>query len=206
MGLPRIVYDRGDGDVTVNFPEELEDVFHNRFAHRSVVVTDAGEIHLQFHRYENRLQPTISRMPWSDTFFAEIMTFWGWAMTGGSFAFANDSSDMGLTLVDTGGAASGQKVIPVLDSSSFNVGQKYVIESLQDGWQQEIFEIDSKTATSITAVSNLLYSYLEGDQCRTEWYFPKVVTADQGSPFKELRGNALAFSMALRDVIDTEVN
>ena len=90
------------------------------------------------------------------------------------FSFALDSADVGYTTLDAA-AAAGQAVIPVAATGAFTAGDVCFIKSIASDDEFELIVIDSVSAgVSITATTNLIYTYASADICRHKDYFPNV--------------------------------
>ena len=117
----------------------------------------------------------------SITTYKSLVAFFSWARQGKVCSFALDSGETSNTTLD-GAAASGQKVIPVTDGSSFSTYDVCFIQSL-DGEKYEIFAVASHDAGQINSVTNLIYSYEIGSACRLLDYYPSLVyTGGQFNP------------------------
>ena len=115
-----------------------------------------------------------------DAYFSRAVyyTLWAWqswARQGKEWSFALDSAKLGNTTLDDT-AASGQKVIPVAATTTFATGDVCLIKAVDNDDEFELIVIDSISAgVSVTAVSNLVYSYSSDDILRYKDYFPSVV-------------------------------
>ena len=88
----------------------------------------------------------------------------------------------------------------VAASSSFTVGERIVIESLYDGWQQEAAVVTTKDVTSPPSLQldrALIFGAAVGDVVRSEWYFPSCTVADDTWPLRD-DANGLQSTLALR--------
>ena len=110
----------------------------------------------------------------ADTYYS-LVAWWSWARQGQLFSFAADSSDVGDTTLDAAAAAA-QKVIPLTATAAFASGDFCLIKAIDNDDEFEVIEIDSVSAgISVTAVSNLVYSYASADEFRHWKYWPELV-------------------------------
>lgn len=113
-----------------------------------------------------------------DPVYYSLWAWWAWARQGKPFAFAYDSDKIGNTTLDDA-APSGQKVIPLNSTSDFSEDDIGFIKAVDVDDEFEIVEIDSIIAgVSVTAKSNLVYSYASIDVFRHKEYWPNVISLD----------------------------
>jgi hypothetical protein len=116
-------------------------------------------------------------------FEADLGAWWSWASQKKQYAFAFDAADV-VDLVLNGGAAAGQKDIPLANTSSVVVGRKYLLREAA-GPEEEVVQVDSiVTNVKAVALNNLKYGYLTGDRLRSRDYFPKMVSLDNERPWR----------------------
>lgn len=107
-----------------------------------------------------------------------LYAFWSWARLGNSFSLAISENESSSTTLD-GAANAGQKVVPLTATTGFSVGDYCLIEQAA-GDEFEIIKIASISAgVSITAESDLIYSYASGDSFRHAWYWSSVILSDE---------------------------
>lgn len=114
----------------------------------------------------------------SMTNYYKLLAWWSWARQGKLWAFTMDSTKTGNTTLD-GGAASGQKVIPLIATTAFTAADICLLkrEDLDDSY--EVIVIASVSAgVSVTAVDNLKFNYASGDSFKHFDYWPELVTLD----------------------------
>lgn len=115
-----------------------------------------------------------------DSYFSQavyhtLWAWWSWARQGKTWAFALDSANVGNTTLDDS-AAAGQKVIPVAATAAFAVDDFCLLRAVDNDDEFEIVKIASISAgVSVTAESNLVYSYTSSDTFRHKGYFPSVI-------------------------------
>jgi len=113
-----------------------------------------------------------------DTIYYDLIAWWSWARQGKTWSFAMDSGNTANTTLDAG-ATSGQKVVPLVATTGLSAGDICLIATAADN-AFEIVEIGSvSSGVSITAVSNLKFTYASGDPFRHWEYFPSVVSIDE---------------------------
>lgn len=116
--------------------------------------------------------------------YYQLVGWWSWARKGKTFSFALDNTKTADTTLDSS-ASSGQKTIPLSNTSGFSADDVCLIRS-SDGDDFEIVEIDSVSAgVSVTAKSNLINGYSSGDIFRHKDYWPSVFSDNDS--FKPLR-------------------
>ena len=114
-----------------------------------------------------------------DAYFQEavknsLIAFWAWAEQGNVFSFAKDSAEVSSTTLD-GAAAAAQKVVPVTATTGLAAGDVCLIRSA-DRSKYEVLTVDTvSSGVSITATTNLLYTYASGDMFRHMDYWPSLV-------------------------------
>jgi len=115
----------------------------------------------------------------STAVYYSLFAWWSWARQGKTWAFALDSTKIGNTTLN-GAAASGQKVIPLAATAAFSSGDICFIKALDADDEFEVVTIDTVQAgTSVTATSNLIYSYASADSFRHIEYWPSVKSLDE---------------------------
>ena len=106
--------------------------------------------------------------------YYDLLAWWSWASQGQEFSFTTDNTLTAATTLD-GAANAAQKVIPLTSTTGFVSGQFCMIRNVND-LNFEVIEIDSVSAgVSVTAVNNLIYSYLSGDTFRQIEYYPSLL-------------------------------
>jgi len=104
--------------------------------------------------------------------YRQMFPFFAWARQGYEFAFTVDTTLMTSTTLD-GGAAAGQKTIPLTSTAGFTAGDYCFIRNADNDNAFEIVQIDSVTpAVSIAAEDNLIYTYSSADTFRHWRYWP----------------------------------
>lgn len=117
--------------------------------------------------------------------YYNLIAWWSWARQGKVWGFAVDSSKMVSTTLD-GGAASGQKTIPLTTTTGLTAGDFCFIKQETQDNAFEVVEIASVAAgVSITTVANLKFDYTSDDTFRHMDYWPDVISTD--SSFKPTR-------------------
>lgn len=179
MALPRLIFD----GVNVDFPQEVSGFEKLRKVRAKMAFSASGvsskitehlfdEVEIEVDNFADR------------AFYRRLQAWWAHAAQGKPYAFALDGADVVDTTID-GDAASGQKVIPLADTTGVLVGKFYRLRTA-DSLREEVIQVDSVSAgVSATAVENLIYSYASGDIFRSEDYFPKVVSLDDEFPAEE---------------------
>ena len=125
-------------------------------------ISQYGLINIEFEAY------------FSITTYHALTAFFSWARQGKVCSFALDSADISNTTLD-GAAAAAQKTIPLTATTSLTAGDYCLIKSIDDD-EYEVVEIDSVSAgVSVTAVSNLIYTYASGDIFRHLDYYPSLI-------------------------------
>jgi hypothetical protein len=201
LSFARITYTPfGGSPVSVDFTEELSEWSGPlRNASRQVNETEGGVFMVHFGHFTDECVAVIDKMPVTLAFLNAIIAFWGYAARGARFSFARDSSKVGATTVRVA-VAAGATLIPVVSSAAFTVGERVVIESAIDGWQQEAGLISGKdisSAPSITVTNPLIFGWAIGDVVRSEFYFPDCMLADDRWPITE-EANGLRMTLRLR--------
>jgi len=108
-----------------------------------------------------------------------LWAWWSWARQGKAWSFALDSAKLGSTTLDAS-AAAGQKVIPVAATTTFATNDVCLLKAMDNDDEFELIVIDSISAgVSVTAVSNLVYSYSSDDVLRYKDYFPSVISTNK---------------------------
>lgn len=218
MGLPRITYDPGAGQQILDFPEQLSAIEGaGRLSKRLMNEGQSGVVGIQFEHFREELEPVIEMMPrasqWASLYLYERFVggfepFFGHAGKGGLFAFARDSDDMAESTASVA-LSAGATNIRVVSSAAFQVGQRYAMDSIGDGWQREHFTVLTKDVTSPPslqiAAPGLIFSYLAGDLVRSIGYFSKCSAVGSPWPFEEIPPNAFRFRFRLRTVRDSVV-
>lgn len=111
----------------------------------------------------------------SQSTYHDLIAFYSWARLGRTFSFAVDSSNVANTTLDSS-AASAQKVVPLTATTGIASGDNLFLRAA-DGIEYEVIEVDSvSVGVSVTAVSNLKYSYVSGDTCRHLDYYPSLIS------------------------------
>ncbi len=122
----------------------------------------------------------------SQSVYETLIAWWAWAEQGKQWSFAMDSADIANTTLDAAAAAA-QKVIPVTATTAITAGDRMLIRTAA-GREYEIIEVDSVSAgVSVTAVSNLVYTYASADILRHWNYFPAVTLAKMGGKFDPIK-------------------
>ena len=182
MANPKIVWNGN----TLNFPGPLTGYKAQKMLDESTA-RSGGVVHataLAAAYYKIRVM--LDRFD-NNAFWLALRAWWSWAAEGQQYAFALDSADV-VDKTLNGSAAAGQKDIPMADTSSVVVGQIYLVRQAI-GQRDEIVQVASVTLnTKVTAVANLLFSYISGDIFRSVNYFPKLVRSDADQPFEENPG------------------
>jgi hypothetical protein len=176
MANPQIVWNGN----TLSFPGPLTGYQWKRRTDRQMDISGGrvaatgvrssyDEVRIQLENYE-------------DVQFAyDLEAFFAWARGGRQYAFALDPADV-VNQALTGGAAAGQKDIPLNPTAAVVAGRRYRLRQIV-GDLEEVIQVASVTLnTKATAVSNLKHSYLTGDIFRSLDYFPKMVSADSDLP------------------------
>lgn len=113
----------------------------------------------------------------TEAVYQELLAWWSWAGQGFAFSFTMDTSKDTITTLDAG-ASSGQKVIPLTATTGFTAGDVCLIRS-STRFNFEVVTIYSVSAgVSVTAVSNLKYTYVSGDGFRHLDYLPNALILD----------------------------
>lgn len=122
-----------------------------------------------------------------DTYLYYLLSWWAWASSNKTMSFAADADYVASTTLDDA-ANSGQKVIPLTDTSNLSVGDKCFIKSADSLHEFEGVKIASINAgVSITAVNDLINSYSSGDSFRHVEYWPSLRCTNKN--FKPERTN-----------------
>jgi len=112
----------------------------------------------------------------SQATYHDLIAFYSWARQGKSFSFAVDSADVANTTLD-GAAAAAQKVVPLTATTGIAVGDDLLLRADGDD-EYEVIEVASiSTGVSVTAVSNLKFTYASGDVCRHLDYYPSLISS-----------------------------
>ena len=114
--------------------------------------------------------------------YYKLLAWWSWARQGKLWAFTMDSTKTGNTTLD-GGAASGQKVIPVTSTTAFLATDVCLLKKEDSDDAYEVIVIASVSAgVSVTAVDNLKFNYTASDSLKHLDYWPEVVTLNKFAP------------------------
>ena len=172
MGDPRITYN------SINIDLKLGRTGLNQVMRQNVSMNEAGsgkiEILNMYGRFDYKFDCYFSQSVWYT-----LLAWWSWARQGKTFSFALDSANTLTTTLD-GTAAAGQKVVPLVSTTGFVSGDVVFIRAEDADDEFELLVVDSVSAgTSITATTDLIYSYETSDSCRHKDYFPSVVTLDR---------------------------
>jgi len=207
MGNPRIVCTpSGHAAVTLDFPEELSNLtgmFRN--AARVVNESQGGVLMVHFEHFEDDFTATLEKMAYDEEFYDQVVGFWSFAARGGVFSFARDSARAALSSVRVA-SAGGDTLLKVASSAAFTVGERIVIESVNDGWQQEAALITAKDVSSAPSLTvtganqdglAMIFGWEVGARVRSEWYSPQCMVADDVWPITE-PGGGLQMTLALR--------
>ena len=114
----------------------------------------------------------------SSAVYRQLFGWWAWARQGKEFSFTMDTTKTGNTTLDDSAAAA-QTTIPLTGTGDFSAGDICLIRAADNDDEFEVIVIDSVSAgVSVTAVSNLVYSYTSGDIFRHMDYWPDVISLD----------------------------
>lgn len=187
MANPRLTWNGN----SLDFPGPLTGYSNQPVSDRSMArshgVTHATNLLASFRR----LRIQLSRFQ-DVAFWDSLVAWWAWAVQGNPYAFALDSADV-VDLALSGGAAAGQKDIPLANTSSVVVGRKYRLRQA-GGHNEEIIQVDTITTNvKATALANLKFTYVTGDVFRSQDYFPKLVSLDTDRPAEENPGVTYGF-------------
>lgn len=118
--------------------------------------------------------------------YHSLLAWWSWARQGKTFSVAADSGDVGNTTLD-GAAAAAQKTIPLTATAAFASGDYCLIRAADDD-EFEVVQIDTISAgVSVTAETNLIYTYASGDTFRHLDYYPSCLLAPGVRDFEPSR-------------------
>lgn len=162
------------------------DNFSSSGMHEAISIREWDEITIEFNNLD-------------ETEIYNFYAWWSYARLGNSFALAMHSdSDTNTALDDS--AASGQKVIPLVSTTGFSMGNYCVIKAAADD-NYEVIQIASIDAgVSVTAEDNLLNSYISGDIFRHINFWPTVIVKDSKLPFPtDGPEEDFSFSITLRE-------
>jgi hypothetical protein len=121
----------------------------------------------------------------SESVYYSLWAWWSWVRQGKGWAFTFDSDKIGNTTLDDA-APSGQKVIPLTATGAFSIDDICLSKAVDADDEFELVKIASiVSGVSITAVSNLVYSYNSGDVFRHKDYWPNVIY--DGNAFNPIR-------------------
>lgn len=158
LNLPRIAR------IGVRLVQERNDNYSSGRQHEAIVFEEWTEIKVDLIKL-TRAQ------------YNAMYAWWAYARQGEGLAFAADSNKTGNSVLD-GGAASGQKVIPLAATAAFSV-EDYGLIKQANGDDFEIVQIASISAgISVTAEDNLEYSYVANDIFQHQHYWPDVTLKD----------------------------
>jgi hypothetical protein len=199
----------GVGNVTVGMPEPWSRFDGGRVVRRQVNETDGGvvAVHLAhfLDEYDCRLEKLDGQTSVNQSFMREVEAAWAWIGKGGRFKLAMDALDLFGDTLD-GSAAAGQKVIPLTNTAGIVVGNYYRVDSIQgEGWQREIVQVASIVAgVSVTAVENLKFNFVAGDEFYSKFFFPRCVAEQDVSPISEGPHFDVEFRLRFRTFFDIE--
>jgi hypothetical protein len=113
----------------------------------------------------------------SQATYRKLIAWWSWARQGKAWSFTMDSANIANTTLD-GSAASGQKTIPLTATTALSEGDECLIKAADDD-EYEIVIIGSvSSGVSVTAVSNLNFTYASGDIFKHFEYYPSMISTD----------------------------
>ena len=172
MGSPRITYNSVNIDLTMGRTGLKQIPTQERNQNDS----SSGKIETinLFGRWEYTFDAYFSR-----AVYYSLWAWWSWARQGKEWSFAIDSAKLGNTTLDAA-AAAGQKVIPVTATTTFATGDVCLIKAVDNDDEFELITIDTISAgVSVTATTNLIYSYSSDDILRYKDYFPAVIATNK---------------------------
>lgn len=167
MGSPRITYN----SINIDLVMGRNGLRHIPKQQQYKNDSSSGKIETinLFGRWEYSFDCYFSR-----SVYYTLWAWWSWARQGKTFAFALDSAKVGDTTLDDA-AASGQKVVPVAATTALTAGDVCLLKAIDADDEFELITIDTISAgVSVTATTNLIYSYAAADICRYKDYFPSV--------------------------------
>jgi len=167
MGYPRITYNSVTIDLVMGRNGLLHIPKQEQFRNES----GSGKIETinLFGRWEYTFDCYFSR-----AVYYTLWAWWSWARQGKEWSFTIDSAKVGSTTLDDS-AAAGQKVIPVTATTTFATGDVCLLRAIDSDDEFELITIDTiSSGVSITATTNLIYSYTSADTLRYKDYFPSV--------------------------------
>ena len=176
MGYPRITYN----SVNIDLVMGKTGLKITPIQDRNVNESGSGKIETinLFGRFEYEFDCYFSQ-----AVYHTLWAWWAWARQGKTWTFALDSAKTGNTTLDDT-AASGQKVIPVTATTGFAADDYCLLRAVDNDDEFEIIKIASvSSGVSVTAESNLIYSYNSDDTLRHKGYFPSVVLSNNVKKF-----------------------
>lgn len=161
--------------ITINLALDRSGVIKDFKHERNIDHSYSGKVQIinQYGIQEMQINAMFSMT----TYYA-LLAWWSWARQGKLWAFTMDSTKTGDTTLD-GGAASGQKTIPLTATTGFSSTDICFLKKadVDDAW--EVITIDSvSSGVSVTATENLKFNYASGDTFRHLDYWPEVVSLD----------------------------
>jgi len=167
----RITYDGNNVDIKVR----RDGYKFNHKQQRNQLRSSSGKIQTINQHGIHEIEITAI---FATSVYRQLFGWWAWARQGQEFSFTLDTDKTGNTTLDDSAAAA-QKTIPLTGTGDFSAGDICLIRAADNDDEFEVIEIDSvSVGVSVTALSDLVYSYTSGDVFRHLDYWPDVISLD----------------------------
>lgn len=184
MGFPAIFYN----SKTIQFPYGVYDIQleypHHRISNRSASlipeilnVTPDIMHQVKSRLFENSKYGDLKR---------NVYQWWEWAIQGGAWQYALDSTHTVQTNLFNG-VNAGLSTITVVSTAGIVIGNQYVIRNRV---QQTVVKVTNIAGTTLTLAEPLDFQFVGGSRFRDEMYWPAllyIVGTGQQAPQHAIR-------------------